>query len=587
MITVAAVALLSASLAHADSVETALMPGPVIEGHAKWEDSCTKCHKRFDKAAQTTLCLDCHKDVRKDVNDKQGFHGRFQGRHECKDCHTEHKGRTENIAPINERTFDHGRTEFLLSGAHANSKKVDCKACHKPRQKYRDAPSACYACHKKDDKHKGRVGESCKDCHTENNWTDVRFDHHKTRYPLRGKHIQVACKECHANDRYKDTPVDCYACHKKDDKHNGQEGTKCEQCHDERSWKKAPFDHNKSRFPLMGKHETIECKQCHLTPAFKNTPSNCYACHKKDDKHKGSYGDKCETCHAERDWKTIIFDHGVHTKYPLFGRHIPLKCESCHKGHLYKDKTPVDCYACHKKDDKHKGGFGDKCASCHTEREWRAILFQHDRDTTYPLKGYHLKLKCESCHKGQLYKDRTPTDCYACHKRDDIHGSRFSEKCEKCHGEVSWKSVTFDHDRDTKYPLIGRHRLTTCEGCHTVPLYSSKTTTDCYACHKSADVHKRRLGVLCEDCHNSRDWKLWDFDHDTRTRFKLDGGHKGLDCYDCHRESMRRKVTAPDTCVACHKKDDKHGGGLGQQCDRCHLTASWNTIKSGTGSLRR
>ena len=587
IISVASVVLLFASLAYADSVETALMPGQVIEGHAKWEESCTKCHKRFDKAAQTQLCLDCHKDVRKDADEKQGFHGRLKERQECKDCHTEHKGRTENIAPINEQTFDHAKTDFLLSGAHANPKKADCKACHKPKQKYREAPSTCYACHKKDDKHKGRAGEGCKDCHTEHNWTDMRFDHNKTRYPLRGKHVQAACKDCHANDRYKDTPVDCYSCHKKDDKHKGQEGTKCEECHDERSWKKAPFDHNKSRFPLMGKHQTVQCKQCHLTPAFKDAPSDCYACHKKDDKHKGSYGEKCETCHAERDWKTITFDHGLHTKYPLFGRHIHLKCDACHKGHLYKDKTPVDCYACHKKDDKHKGRFGNKCVSCHTERDWKAILFEHDRDTTYPLKGYHHKLKCESCHKGQLYKDKTPTDCYACHKNDDIHGSRFGEKCEKCHGELSWKTVAFDHDRDTRYPLNGKHRLTTCESCHAGPLYNSKTPTDCYSCHKNGDVHKKRLGILCEDCHNSRDWKLWDFDHDTRTHFKLDGGHKGLDCYDCHRQSMGKKVTAPNTCVACHKKDDKHEGGLGQQCDRCHLTSSWNTLKPGAGSLRR
>ncbi|HEX7766780.1 MAG TPA: cytochrome c3 family protein, partial [Nitrospira sp.] len=103
---------LAVSTAWADNVETALMPGQVIEGHAKWEEDCTKCHKRFDKAAQTQLCQDCHKDVRTDITQKRGFHGRLKEQRECKECHTEHKGRTEHTAPINEQTFDHSQTDF-------------------------------------------------------------------------------------------------------------------------------------------------------------------------------------------------------------------------------------------------------------------------------------------------------------------------------------------------------------------------------------------------------------------------------------------------------------------------------------------
>ncbi|MEK7237809.1 MAG: cytochrome C, partial [Nitrospirota bacterium] len=415
--------MLMAVPAWADTVETALMPGQVIEGHAKWEEDCAKCHKRFDKAAQNTLCQDCHKDIRKDVELKLGSHGRFKEPRDCKECHTEHKGRAENIAPFTDLTFDHERTDFPLKGAHANAKKVECKACHKSKTKYRDAPSDCAACHKKDDKHKGNLGPACADCHTERSWKDTanKFHHDKTRYPLRGKHADVKCEDCHANERYKNTPMDCYSCHKKDDKHKGQEGMQCQDCHDDRSWKKSPFNHNKSRFPLMGKHEKVECKKCHLTPAFKDAPMDCYSCHKKDDTHKGSYGQKCEQCHGEGDWKTITFDHELHTKYPLRGRHLSTRCESCHKGHLYKDPTPVACFACHKKDDTHKGQFTEKCETCHTERSWKIFLFDHDHDTKYPLKGKHRTTRCESCHKGHLYKDPTPVACFACHKKDDTH----------------------------------------------------------------------------------------------------------------------------------------------------------------------
>ncbi|MDE3051627.1 MAG: cytochrome c3 family protein, partial [Nitrospirota bacterium] len=96
--------MLMAAPAWADNVETVLMPGQVIEGHAKWEENCAKCHKRFDKAAQSTLCQDCHKDIRKDVQQKQGSHGRFKDQRDCKECHTEHKGRAENIAQITDLT---------------------------------------------------------------------------------------------------------------------------------------------------------------------------------------------------------------------------------------------------------------------------------------------------------------------------------------------------------------------------------------------------------------------------------------------------------------------------------------------------
>ena len=580
--------MLMAMPALADNVETALMPGQVIEGHAKWEEDCAKCHKRFDKGAQNALCQECHKDIRKDVEQKQGSHGRFKEQLDCKSCHTEHKGRAENIAPMTDQTFDHERTDFPLKGAHANAKKVECKACHKSKAKYRDAPSDCYACHKKDDKHKENLGPACADCHTEKNWKDTaaKFNHDKTRYPLRGKHVDAKCQDCHANERYKNTPMDCYSCHKKDDKHKGQEGTKCEECHDDRSWKKSPFDHNKSRFPLMGKHAKIECKQCHLTPAFKDAPLDCYACHKKDDKHKGAYGEKCESCHAENDWKTITFDHDLHSKYPLRGRHITTKCESCHKGHLYKDTTPVACLACHKKDDKHKGQFAEKCETCHTERNWKVLLFEHDHDTKYPLRGKHRTTKCESCHKGPLYKDPTPVACLACHKKDDKHKGQFADKCETCHTERNWKVLLFEHDHDTTYPLQGKHRTTTCESCHKGRLYQDKTPTACYACHKLDDIHRRRLGTECQSCHSIRDWKLWDFDHDTRTRFKLEGGHKGVECTACHKDRMEAKVKTSTQCVSCHKKDDKHEGNYGLQCERCHDTSIWKSLKPGTGSFR-
>ena len=54
-----------------------LMPGEVIKSHAKDEENCEKCHKKFDKNAQSQLCADCHKEIGKDIAEKTGYHGRL------------------------------------------------------------------------------------------------------------------------------------------------------------------------------------------------------------------------------------------------------------------------------------------------------------------------------------------------------------------------------------------------------------------------------------------------------------------------------------------------------------------------------
>jgi hypothetical protein len=98
-------------------------------------------------------------------------------------------------------------------------------------------------------------------------------------------------------------------------------------------------------------------------------------------------------------------------------------------------------------------------------------------------------------------------------------------------------------------------------------------------------VHKRRLGTLCADCHNARDWRIWDFDHDQRTRFRLTGAHRRLECLSCHRAPATGKVVVRDsTCRSCHERDDIHHGQFGAQCDRCHVDTNWRSLKQRLSS---
>lgn len=488
------------------------MPGKVIEGHVKWETQCEKCHESFSKHMQNRRCLDCHKKVATDIDEKRGFHGRIKdvAQTACKACHTEHKGRDADIVHLDKDTFDHGQTDFVLEGAHTG---LACGSCHQKNVKYRDASSACYDCHKKADPHKERLGKDCGKCHGVKAWKTSRFDHDKTKFPLHGKHKEASCNSCHPNERYKDIATACIACHRINDVHGER------------------------------------------------------------------YGDKCEKCHNEKKWKEIPFDHDKDTKYRLQGKHRDVGCDTCHGGKkLYGVKLGMKCIDCHKSDDKHAGRYGEKCESCHSPKEWEHTEFSHDKDTKFPLKGYHKDLDCQDCHRGEIEKRQEARKCYDCHQNDDVHKGKEGKRCERCHNEQHWgKKVVFDHDM-TKLPLIGLHAAVPCEECHLANNYKIASYT-CNACHKKDDVHKLTLGSNCAFCHTPNGWRVWRFDHDTQSDYKLEGAHKDLHCHVCHRDPVSDKIRLPKTCGGCHQADDVHHGNFGPQCERCHTSKSFKEIR--------
>jgi len=60
-----------------------------------------------------------------------------------------------------------------------------------------------------------------------------------------------------------------------------------------------------------------------------------------------------------------------------------------------------------------------------------------------------------------------------------------------------------------------------------------------------------------------------------QTRYPLTGAHRALQCHGCHTSRAVEKVSAPDTCYACHGKDDVHDGAFGRACEKCHTTVSF------------
>jgi|CXWL01.1.fsa_nt_gi hypothetical protein len=569
--------LTAAPGAWAQSLESALAPGPLIKDHAKAEAECSNCHVRFDRAGQDKLCVVCHKEVGQDLREKTGLHGRHKPQ-VCRSCHTDHRGRDMQTADFDRKAFDHKQTDYLLKGKHTA---VECKACHVAGKKYREASADCLACHRKDDKHKGTLGKACADCHLEQGWKETVLDHGKTKFPLTGKHIDTKCDGCHKTKVYNEAPTTCIGCHRKDDKHKARWGDKCEGCHGTRNWTGINFRHDTdTKYVLRGKHRDAKCDACHTGFIYREKLTTaCIDCHRKDDKHNGTLGLECAACHAERSWTEVAkFDH-ERSRFPLRGGHIKPACKDCHTTLLYKE-TSSDCIACHRKDDKHEATLGTACADCHSDRDWKASRFDHAR-TKFALREGHAvpPLKCSACHRDQRSYRPLALDCNACHRKDDKHEAQLGTRCEACHGERSWRSTRFDHAR-ARFALTGAHVRVECKACHATPRYRD-AARDCTGCHRKDDKHKARLGDKCESCHNARDWRLWAFDHDRRTDYRLEAGHAKVACEACHTQPApagKLAAALDRSCLACHRRDDVHDGAFGARCDQCHTVTRWKQV---------
>jgi hypothetical protein len=615
-------------LLFATSLPAQISPGPLSKAHSSLTGTsqCNSCHL-FGASTPTFKCLDCHKEVAEALATKHGYHFRTQMQNpngkDCVRCHLEHNGETFNLIhwEPSQNKFDHRLTGYSLEGKHAA---VPCERCHttphmlpagKALIKYKDPAKSffaqspnCTPCHA--DPHKGQLGNECARCHNVESWKSAKeFDHSKTRYPLTGVHLKVACEKCHKPDtpggaaRYKDMRFDaCSACHT--DPHRGEFKKACDTCHTTRGWKALlpgfDFDHSKTKYPLLGKHAQVSCSACHIKDDFKKEISfaNCKDCHTPDP-HKGQFDARarkgeCAECHTVNGWKPSLFGVKEHdtTQYPLKGKHAQVDCAKCHipagKETLYKVKS-VACSDCHK--DAHDGQFAaapykNRCEDCHSVQDWHRTSFSvaKHRNSRFPLQGAHVAVPCSDCHKVGLggrtdnilpfrFEDRA---CAACH--NDPHKGEFQKEmarkradgtnfgCEACHNVKSWGDINgFDHSK-TKYPLLGAHRTVACADCHKpTPNSASRfkgTSTQCEACHK--DAHDKQFQAKdnqthCADCHNSQRWVPSTFDHDTKTHFAITGGHANVPCAKCHTQTRRvadKQIVlyknTPNKCVDCH-----------------------------------
>jgi hypothetical protein len=163
--------------------------GFVLDGaHASL--SCQQCHDSTPASQISATCGTCHA---KDDNHA----GRFGS--DCGLCHS-----TTAWKPA---TFDHARSAFPLTGAHAS---VPCESCHKNSQFAGTSP-ACVSCHGDPAYHRGLFGTNCRSCHNTSNWSAKYTGPHPSVGEGSGiNHGGASCHTCHPNSL---STYTCLACH--------------------------------------------------------------------------------------------------------------------------------------------------------------------------------------------------------------------------------------------------------------------------------------------------------------------------------------------------------------------------------------
>jgi hypothetical protein len=413
--------------------------------------------------------------------------------------------------------------------------------------------------------------------------------------PLSSAHakLESKCMSCHADFSHGAQKSKCLSCHipvandinsragfhGKSSARNQQ----CNICHAEHRGRnvaiapftKAKFNHNLTDYPLRGKHATVACASCHNSGGkYRNASTSCASCHKTKEPHLGRLGTSCQNCHTETAWKPIkAFNHSS-TGFSLNGRHSAVACMSCHVGQRWNG-TPSTCVSCHAKNDKHNGTRGTNCAQCHNTASWRGASFDHNSMTRFDLTGQHRAVGCEGCHGANNRIKKPSMTCISCHANDDKHKGTRGTNCAECHSSAGWQATSFNHNKDTAFPLIGKHNVVRCAECHGQGNSIPKPPKTCYGCHQKDDSHKGNNGRNCQDCHNSTDWNKTSFDHDSMTRFALKGAHKEIECNACHKQPAK-EVKPPMECVGCHLEDDPHKQKMGTECGSCHDVVKWD-----------
>lgn len=236
---------------------------PLTGKHAT--TACKLCHTDSKLNDAPKVCAQCHVDRHA---------GRFG--EACEQCHS-----TTAFKPV--VGFEHTRTGFTLAGGHA---KVTCAGCHEGKRGKALAAATkvgCETCHHAP--HGPELGADCAACHdpAKGPFSGARgmtFAHvQKTGFALERRHAVLPCGACHKSEGPPPS-ARCAECHA--DPHSGQLSQGCDDCHLADRWRLVRFDHDRTGWPLRGRHFMAPCASCHTAQRWVGLVDECWDCHAND-----------------------------------------------------------------------------------------------------------------------------------------------------------------------------------------------------------------------------------------------------------------------------------------------------------------
>jgi len=379
----------------------------------------------------------------------------------------------------------------------------------------------------------------------------------------------------------------------------------CMDCHNTNGWKidlkTLTFNHNTTKFPLVGQHQSVNCLLCHTSLDFSKAGQECVQCH--TDMHNQTLGDDCARCHSPKSWVVNnITELHQRSRFPLVGAHLSADCYACHKNAspslLNFAPLGVNCIDCHQNDYNNTtnpnhltGNYSTNCLECHNmaSTSWTGAGINHN---FFPLTLGHNISNCQDCHKTPNYSGTSP-ECVSCHlanynsTTNPNHGSlNFPTNCKVCHTtDPGWKPAQYnDHDL-LSFPIYsGKHQgqWTKCTDCHNNPSsYSIFTCIDCHD-HNQPDMDSEHGDVqgyaynspACFACHPTGS-KEGTFNHATSV-FPLTGAHSNTQCNKCH---INGYPGTPTACLSCHQQNFNQStnpnhvsSNIPTDCGMCHST---------------
>jgi hypothetical protein len=326
---------------------------------------CDQCHlgNYSSLAIQPTDCgnSQCHLTTWQQTNNPT--HSSAGAPFAAANCSTCHNTITWTTA-----IFDHSTTGWPLTGSHQLApagKVVACTDCHVGNNYNLTAANTdCYGCHQTAWQSTTTIGGSvpnhvtagfstsmCSTCHDTVLWSDGKFDHSTTGFPLQGPHMLPprttvtgaigpmvnACTDCHIGGNYTTgyPTTDCYGCHQSyyttaqnysptaPNHVAASYPTTCISCHTTwvtTAWLGAVFTHTAFQLPhpppprVGVAQPPADCTDCHINPSNYAVFSCINACHTGNSPHANQAGTAAD-----------------HTRVGGYS-YSATSCYNCHKG---------------------------------------------------------------------------------------------------------------------------------------------------------------------------------------------------------------------------------------------------------------